>query len=147
MTLTASEVEEYMSIEKKFLKGNSLELKSHFRLSEKLVCDKYGDIFIIDFRQGTIEISLVTSNLRTTDCTILSRLDLGDKEHKNPDGVKVRGPHVHVYREGYGDKFAYPVSDFFEVEDSMNFPSIIDKYLEYCNIKPIKLIFQWELFK
>ena len=27
----------------------------------------------------------------------------------NPDGEEVGSPHLHVYREGYGDKWAFPV--------------------------------------
>ena len=28
---------------------------------------------------------------------------------RNPDGTTVGVPHLHVYREGYGDRFAYEV--------------------------------------
>ena len=39
---------------------------------------------------------------------ILARLDFASP-HRNPDGTAVGVPHLHVYREGYGDKFAYEV--------------------------------------
>ena len=38
--------------------------------------------------------------------TILLRLDIDGPEHTNPDGTKVSGNHLHIYREGYHDKIA-----------------------------------------
>ena len=44
----------------------------------------------------------------TTHSVILARLDFASL-HRNPDGTTVGVPHLHVYREGYGDRFAYEV--------------------------------------
>lgn len=36
---------------------------------------------------------------------VLARLDFA-APHRNPDGSEVGVPHLHLYREGYGDKWA-----------------------------------------
>lgn len=46
--------------------------------------------------------------LRARQTIVLARLDFG-APHRNPDGKEIGVPHLHLYREGYGDKFAYPV--------------------------------------
>ena len=45
-----------------------------------------------------------------TNITLL-RLDIDTKPHRNPDGKKINGTHLHVYREGYGDSWAYELND------------------------------------
>ena len=39
---------------------------------------------------------------------VLARLDFASP-HRNPDDTTVGIPHLHIYLEGYGDKFAYEV--------------------------------------
>ena len=39
---------------------------------------------------------------------VLARLDFA-APHRNPDGTEVGVPHLHIYREGYGDKWAIEV--------------------------------------
>jgi len=47
------------------------------------------------------------------------RYDNGGR-HTNPDGEKFEGPHIHLFKEGFNDKFAYPVSVIgIEETDSM----------------------------
>lgn len=64
---------------------------------------------------------------------VLVRLDLGGAPHRNPDDEEVPVPHLHVYREGYGDKWAVPVpvSAFRDLSDIM---IALDDFLRFCNI-------------
>ncbi|KJU85379.1 prophage protein [Candidatus Magnetobacterium bavaricum] len=39
---------------------------------------------------------------------ILLRLCFGGHPHRNPDDTEISSPHLHRYREGYADKWAYP---------------------------------------
>ena len=57
-------------------------------------------------------------------------------EHTNPDGERISGHHVHIYKEGFGDKFAYPAFNF-GIESSDTIEVILRKMLIYCNIKRI----------
>jgi len=60
-------------------------------------------------------------------------LDIGVALHRNPDGTLLPGRHLHVYREGYGDKFAIipPANAFPNLEDIW---SSLDDFMKYCNI-------------
>ena len=63
---------------------------------------------------------------------ILLRLDLGFGGHRNPDDTEIRGPHLHVYREGYGDKWAYSLpKNFTNSEDVF---ITLDEFMNYANI-------------
>ncbi len=61
---------------------------------------------------------------------VLVRLDFGGAPHSNPDGVEMGSPHLHLYREGYGDKWAVPVpGDRFA--DRWR---LLDDFMRYCNV-------------
>ncbi len=64
---------------------------------------------------------------------VLARLDFAGPPHRNPDGEEVGSTHLHLYREGYGDKWAYPVP-------AERFPNLrdpwltLDDFMRYCRI-------------
>ena len=87
--------------------------------------------FKLDFHRGRLEMRY-TYNLRRNQTVVLFRYDQGGI-HTNPDGEKFDGPHVHIYREGYDDKFAYPVSQIgVLLTDSIS--EVLAKFVTYCNI-------------
>ena len=77
--------------------------------------------------------------------TVISPLSLllvitfvsGGAPHRNPDGKEILCPHLHVYREGYGDKWAIPVPCNFS--NSMTAWQIMNEFMDYCKVitKPI----------
>lgn len=67
-----------------------------------------GESFSLDVTQKRIVLKLKCQLRSTTHAVILARLDFASP-HRNPDGMSVGVPHLHVYREGYGDRFAYEV--------------------------------------
>ncbi len=69
----------------------------------------------------------------------LMRLDAGNPPlHTNPDGEKIKGAHLHIYREGYEIKYAMP----FDIENP-EIDSIFYEFLDRFNVvdKP-KVSFQ-----
>ena len=62
----------------------------------------------------------------------MCRLDLG-VPHRNPDGEEIPAPHLHIYREGYDDKWAYPLPQdtFTNIDDKWQ---IFLDFMKYCNI-------------
>jgi hypothetical protein len=63
----------------------------------------------------------------------LARLDFGGPPHRNPDGEEIACPHLHLYRQGYGDKWARPVpQDTFTNMD--NLFMTLDDFMSFCNI-------------
>ena len=67
-----------------------------------------GETFSLDVTQKRIVLKFKCQLRNTTHSVILARLDFASP-HRNPDGTTVDVPHLHVYREGYGDRFAYEV--------------------------------------
>jgi hypothetical protein len=75
---------------------------------------------------------------------ILARLDFGGAPHRNPDGEEIPSPHLHIFREGFADKWAQPLPSelFTNPDDSW---ALFGDFLRFCNVtKPP--IFERELF-
>lgn len=90
--------------------------------------------FIVDInRPGQIFLSRCTYQNRYRKDIILLRLDINGPKHTNPDGTIIPCPHLHVYREGSMDRWAYPVdpNDFPHLNDMIQ--TMID-FLEYCHV-------------
>lgn len=60
---------------------------------------------------------------------MLLRLDSGDIEHTNPDGMKIIGTHVHFYKDGYETSFAYEIH--FDDKSSI---WLYEHFLELINV-------------
>ena len=89
--------------------------------------------FLLDLSRGRINLKKVKMQTRGRQIIVLVRLDLGGAPHRNPDGEEIPVPHLHVYREGYGDKWAMPVptDQFLAVPDVwMTF----EDFMRFCNI-------------
>jgi hypothetical protein len=82
---------------------------------------------------GRIDLTKGTYQNRARAVLILVRLDFGGRPHRNPDGEEVTSPHLHLYREGYGDKWAIavPLHEFPHLTDRRR--SVHD-FMRYCNI-------------
>ena len=95
--------------------------------------------FVIDVnRRGKIKLTRCTYQERYATVEILLRLDIDGPPHTNPDGQTLPCPHLHVYREGEGDKWARPLpSDFTDTADLV---TTLQQFLAYCGIAPIPVI-------
>ena len=67
-----------------------------------------GVAFSLNVTQKRIVLKLTCQLRCTTEAVVLARLGFASP-HRNPDGTAVGVSHLHIYREGYGDKFAYEV--------------------------------------
>jgi hypothetical protein len=65
--------------------------------------------FMLDISRRRIDLYKGKYQNRARQIVVLVRLDIGGAPHRNPDGTEIACPHLHLYREGYGDKWAYPV--------------------------------------
>ena len=89
--------------------------------------------FLLDVGRGKLDLLKGTYQNRGRQIIVLARLDFGGQPHRNPDDVEVPSPHLHVYREGYGDKWAIPVpsSSFSNIADLWQ---TLDDFLRYYNV-------------
>jgi hypothetical protein len=89
--------------------------------------------FILDLSRGRVDLLKVKMQNRARQVVVLARLDLGGSPHCNPDGEEVAVPHLHLYREGYADKWAVPVPpDRFR--DPRDAWTTLEDFMRYCNI-------------
>ncbi len=102
-------------------------------ISIPLISPDKRENFLLDIRKGRIDLSKGNYQNRARQVIVLVRIDFGGSVHRNPDGVEVLCPHLHLYREGYGDKWAtsLPVDLFSDSVDVMN---LLDAFMRYCNI-------------
>ena len=89
--------------------------------------------FLLDLGRGRIDLLKVKMQNRGRQVVVLVRLDLGGAPHRNPDGEEISVPHLHVYREGFGDKWAVPVpvARFTATHDIWR---TLEEFTRFCNI-------------
>ncbi|MFA5780377.1 MAG: hypothetical protein WC947_09610 [Elusimicrobiota bacterium] len=89
--------------------------------------------FTLDISRGRIDILKGTYQNRAQQVVILVRLDFGGQPHRNPDGQEIASPHLHIYREGFGDKYATPLpaDKFSHISDLWQ---TLEDFMKYCNI-------------
>src|SRR5580693_6557569 len=83
------------------MRGQSLTLP-------RLSADKREE-FLLDLSRARIDLQKVKMQNRGRQVVVLVRLDLGGAPHRNPDDEEILAPHMHLYREGFGDKWAIPL--------------------------------------
>lgn len=89
--------------------------------------------FLLDVYRGRLDLRKGTYQERGRQIIVLVRLDFGGPPHRNPDGIEVGSPHLHIFREGFGDKWAFPLraEDFPNITDPW---SMLDDFMRYCKI-------------
>ena len=89
--------------------------------------------FLLDIYRGRIDLLKGTYQNRARQVVVLVRVYFGGAPHRNPDGVEVPSPHMHLYREGFGDKWAVPLppDKFPNVADLWQ---LLDDFMRFCNV-------------
>lgn len=78
-------------------------------------------------------ISLKTGyQTRARQVVVLARLDFA-APHRNPDGSEVGVPHLHLYREGFADKWAIPVPEGL-LKDPSDTWQVLQDFMAYCAV-------------
>jgi hypothetical protein len=134
ITLTQADAEALLAIEKRRTDdtvydypglGGALRipLESH---------DK-RELFVLDVSRSQIKLTKGTYQNRARSVVILARLDFGGAPHRNPDDQEIQCPHLHVYREGFGDRWAIPLptARFTDTSDSW---VLLSDFMNYVNI-------------
>ena len=89
--------------------------------------------FLLDLSRGRIDLFKVKMQNRGRQVVVLVRLDLGGAPHRNPDDEEIPAPHLHVYREGYGDKWAMPIpADRFTA--TADLWVTLEEFMRFCNV-------------
>lgn len=106
--------------------------------------------YIIDINRKRAILSRCTFQQRVHNTFPLVRLDIDNKPHKNPDGEKIEGNHIHIYKEGYNLTWAYPldheiiksINPHFDIslfEDLTSHDTTFLNFCLFCNITKIPM--------
>jgi hypothetical protein len=116
-----------------------------------LSADKH-ESFLFDIYRGSINISKATYQNRVRKAYILRRLDINGGAHPNPEveivplpflvpynGKEISTPHLHLYVEEFGEKWAVPAELYFTIKGKDNY-EIMEDFFRYCNVKQMPKI-------
>jgi hypothetical protein len=141
--ITQSIADELIKIEKEFESREIVFPSAGVDVSEDLFSiDRQHKFVVTVNRKGHIDLTKCSIQNRYEQGPIhLVRIDLGEgvRSHTNPppDSRTIKGPHIHLYREGHRLDFAEPLSDFFSNVDisAMDRIDIFGLFCDYCNIR------------
>lgn len=139
MTLTQEKFNELMSLEK-FIEAKKYLLPGQNEKNSVSVSDVNGyEKFILDVnRKGSFENKCtIQTRYINEGTTIIVCLDINGPEHMNPDGRILSRNHIHIYKEGFEDKYAYDL-DEFDWDLFQNIFSLILLFADYCRYNKIK---------
>ena len=103
------------------------------RIEVPLISANRREGFFLDVSRGRIDLLRTKYQARARQVVSLARVDVAGAPHRNPDGEEIPCPHLHLYREGLGDKWAIAApSDRYA--NTMDLPSTCEAFLEHCNI-------------
>ena len=102
------------------------------KISVPLQSTNLKEKFMLDVNSSRLSLIKITYQNRTRDTLILCRLDSGTP-HRNPDGEEIGSPHLHIYRENFDDKWAFPLPKENFKDINNRWQTLID-FMNYCNI-------------
>lgn len=134
INLTQAEADALIALEKHRVNDDRSDFPTAGeRLELPLQSADRREQFLLDLSRGRIDLTKVKMQNRGRQVVVLIRLDVGGAPHRNPDDEEVPAPHLHVYREGFGDKWATPLSaDSFR--DTTDVWTTMEDFMRLCNI-------------
>jgi hypothetical protein len=133
MFLTQQEADSLIAMEKHFSDGKYYEYPGpEGKLNIPLESFDKKETFSIDITRSYVLLQKITFQNRARKTIILVRVDIGGPPHWNPDGTEIQCPHIHIYREGWMDKWAEPLPDNFQ--DPTDRFVVLNNFLDYCNV-------------
>lgn len=134
MPLTQAEANALIGMEKRRVNENRWDFAfpgSSLRIPMTSIDGR--EDFLLDLSRARINVAKQKFQCRGRQVIVLVRLDLGGSPHRNPDDEDIPCPHLHLYREGYDDKWAFPLplGTFSNIND---LSTTLDEFMRYCNI-------------
>ncbi|SCI82388.1 Uncharacterised protein [uncultured Clostridium sp.] len=114
------------------------------KITRNLKSSSSNDEFILNIDRRKIDLSKIkyqTRHSRTN--SIMLRIDTKGPRHQNPDGEYIECPHMHIYRENWGDKWAFPLDPNI-FSNVSNLSNLLKEFLIYFNVQDIPNILYME---
>lgn len=133
MTVLEQEVAEHLlKLPKHYTGGAVINFPSvGGRIEYDLFSKDNRERFIMMVNQKKV-VLYYTFQARARNCYVLARLDYG-APHLNPDGKRIGSPHLHLYSEEYGDRYAVelPKEVFSDIDNPIQ---TYEDFLKFCNV-------------
>lgn len=132
--LTQAEADALIAMEKRFSEGDAIAFPTAGETIQRmLVSTNRRERFVLDVHRASIKLTKCTCQTRGRTVVVLVRLDIDGRTHTNPDQTSVGPTHIHLYREGFGDKWAFqlPLDRF---QSPGNLVQTLRELLDYCNV-------------
>jgi hypothetical protein len=134
LNLTQAEADKLMAMEKRALDQREwLFPGADDRIIVPLTSVDKRESFLLDVTRYRIKLTKATFQNRARVAIVLYRLDIDGALHRNPDGEEIPCPHLHVYREGYGAKWAIP-APLDKFPNPADLFLTLDAFMAHCNI-------------
>jgi hypothetical protein len=133
--LTQPEADQLMQMIKRFVRPPaSITIPPGADDTYELAGPNDREKFLLDVWRGTLRLSKLKLQERVRTAIVLVRLDVDGAPHTNPDGQSLSGTHIHLFREGYDDKWAYPVDpNRFQLLTDPG--AVFQDFCAFCNIE------------
>jgi hypothetical protein len=132
--ITQGEADALIATEKRFVDDNDWIFPAPGqRIALELASLDKRENFTLDVTRAQIKLTKATYQNRARQAIVLMRLDLDGPPRRNPDGAEIPCPHLHTYREGFGDKWAIaaPVDRY---PSALDLFSTCEAFMRHCNI-------------
>jgi len=138
MSITDAEFQKLMKIKKLFI-DKKIELVHHnCNKSYNIISEDSKTKFILNVdRRSKIELKKMKLQNRCTNLNeLLVRVEIDAPPHTNPDLTITSRNHIHIYRDGYGLKWAYNLENlnnkyFKNITDFLN---VFTDFGLFCNM-------------
>lgn len=145
--LTQSEADDLINISKMKESNDSYGFpRPGEKLTIPIISHDEQENFLMDVSRARIRLTKCTYQERYQQMVILVRLDLDGPPHTNPEvvsvplpyllpynGQTIDCPHLHLYVEGFMDKWAIPTPND-EFPDTTNLYTTLQDFFHYCNV-------------
>lgn len=133
--LTQAEADQFMKMQKHFLQPPAfIAIPPGMDETYELATLDNRERFLLDIWRGTLRLTKLKFQNRARTVSVLVRLDVDGAPHTNPDGQRLAGTHIHLFREGYDDRWAYPVD--VKLFTMLSDPATtFQEFCEFCKIE------------
>jgi len=132
--LTQTEADALIAMVKTFVQPTTISISPGTDQTHEMIGDDKRERFLLDLWRGMLRLSKLKYQTRGRKVIVLVRLDIDGAPHTNPDGKRLDGTHIHIYREGYEDKWGYPI-DVAEFCNPSDIQLTFEDFCRYCNVQ------------
>jgi hypothetical protein len=134
--LTQAEADALIAMAKTFADTEAISIPPGVDDTRELIGADPKERFLLDIWRSTFRLTKVRLQTRGRQVVVLARLCVDGAPHTNPDGARLAGTHLHLYRQGYDDKWAQPVEPS-RFPNPSDLRRVFEDFCGFCNIRGV----------